>query len=226
MKRITKTVVSMLSAIAVCSGTVGGTLLTLPLPVATVKAATTPTTASSVLSYDESLFTVTEDQSAYVTPSVYTTLDSNAKKNGKYANKLTLLDDDQTDTYAQRIQLDEGKSGLLVQAKKAGSEANGSTFSFASTMKDDFSLDFRVFSEHTFQGNTSAGGQNGYWWNPKDANSSFLDLRRVIITFTSKTDASKAFSVYVMGGEGGDNTTTQARVAVSGEQYKMHAIPG
>lgn len=83
MKKITKTVVSMLSALTVCSGVVGTTVLALPTPETTVKAATTPTTASSVLRYDESLFTVTEDQSAYVTPSVYTTTDANAKKNGK-----------------------------------------------------------------------------------------------------------------------------------------------
>ena len=217
MRKFTQKVVSLLSVLAVCSGAVGNALLAFPAPdkTYTVKAETTNPN-SSILTYDENDFTVTEDESAYVTPAIPT----------EDKSQILLLDGNTTDEYSQHIQLDEGKSGLLVQSKKAGDAADGTSFTFANKLKGDFEIDFRVFSQHTYQGNTSYGwgsDETGYKVTSSLYGNSFLDLRSVSFTLTSATDPTQSFTILVTGEVPWNGvTSTKVFAAVDGEAYNRN----
>lgn len=123
----------------------------------------------------------------------------------------------------QKVRLDDGKSGLLLKTKRTGDDADGSSFGFANKMKGDFDIDFRVFSEETYVGKAalsavSENGMNrGSAWNPNF--NPFADLRTVSFTFTSVSDPSKSFTVYMESHSAYGFMFPTARVYIEGEQH-------
>lgn len=170
-------------------------------------------TAADILSYDEAEFTVSEDYSAFVSPSII-------YGNGWNVGRLDPNDE-------MTMQLDPQKSGLLVSSVDTGKNAEGKSFAFKQKLNGDFNLDFRVFSQQSFYGKRDFSAKSGEIdgimqnngtvvddrWNP------FLDLRGVGIKIISATDATKAFTVYVYGGQQWGALETSARVHIEGEQY-------
>ena len=109
--------------------------------------------------------------------------------------------------------LDEGRAGLLVSSKNSGNAAEGATISYNGIMSGAFEMDFRVFSEksyeakdasktytHTANGWNSNNVGNSINYYADDTFNPYLDLKEVGITFTSTLDSSQWFTVYVRGG--------------------------
>lgn len=105
------------------------------------------------------------------------------------------------------IVTDDGKTGLLLEAKETGTAAEGSSYSFADTMSGLFSIDFRVWSAKTFAGSWGVGGADRY----SDEINPYLDLKEVAITVTD-ADTGKNFTIYVSGAEKYKLCTPVARV--------------
>jgi len=122
----------------------------------------------------------------------------------------------------------DGRRGLNIRSTASGESAEGTGFSFADTMLGEFELDFRVTSKNTYQidENTSAGwthyitnGKQQYFFS--DWENPYLDLKEVGFTFTSKTDPTKYFTVYMRGTHGDLAFATTAYVYVPGDEcYK------
>ena len=110
------------------------------------------------------------------------------------------------------VQLDEGRTGLLVKSKDSGTAAEGKGFDFASSFKGDFELDFRVFSKETFYGFINYGGDVSL-----DSTNPFLDLKKVAIRFTSLSNPDEYFTVTVAGSTNWFMQTPQAVVAIKNE---------
>lgn len=184
-----------------------------------------PSAIENIVAYDSEDFTVTEDYSAYVDAARLLHGTGGSANNILSANKVELYGG----TVKAKTQLDSGKSGLLVTSNASGDDAVGKSFDIVGVQTGDFSLDFRVFSKETFRGyekiNSGAGnGGNGTTY--EDEFNPFLDVRTVGITFTSATDADKAFTVYIDGAVNTWGTTTAARVAVKDEAYKWWGRSG
>lgn len=143
-----------------------------------------------LLNYDDSLYEITEDYTAYVDSVAYE------------KNEVKLQDPEKI----QKRRLDYGKSGILFCSKNTGKDAIGNVFSIEER-SGVFTMDFRIFSEKTFTGNI---------WNVQNT---FLDVKKVSVTFTSKTDASKAFTVYYQSKDVNCGLDLNARVAIKGEGY-------
>ena len=124
---------------------------------------------------------------------------------------------------------DAGKSGVRIRSQKSGIEAEGSSFSFENDFQGDFEMDFRVTSKTPF---TYKEGSTGGYTHTLNANpdsaitndnmNPFLDLKEVGIKFTSATDASKYFIVYIRGTctagtENYNAANTSATVFVAGD---------
>ena len=163
------------------------------------------TNLGGFLSYDASKVTVTEGYSAVVGASTVTT-----STGGLMKNSIIRLG-------SMNRQLDNGQNGLLVQSVKSGTEAEGAGVNFTNTLTGDFSMDFRVFSQETFQG--------FYVTNPKtnsytDEYNSFLDAKQVGITITSVSDPNAAFTIKVNGSKADNTVLPMASVEIAGETYK------
>lgn len=150
--------------------------------------------------------------------------------------------------YSKSLTVDEGengKKGVLVTANETGREAEGSTFTLQEKMTGNFEMDFRVFSEVAYTYGSASGGYThmvnatssqtpavvaGYEDNnttrpmANDNMNPFLDLKEVGIKFTSATDASKYFIVYVRGTCGAGEyiaSATMATVYIGGDPYDL-----
>lgn len=111
--------------------------------------------------------------------------------------------------------LDTGKSGLLFTSAKTGDEAEGEKIGFKGILSGEFEIDFRVFSEKNYVARNaeSTVTHTAIGWNSNlnqstscyaaDEFNPYMDLKEVGIKFTSNTDASKWFVVYVHGGYAG-----------------------
>jgi len=165
--------------------------------------------AENILEYDADEFKVTEDYSAFVEPAT------------KSYNGGTAIIDPTGNT---KMRLDGTKKGLFIESVKTGKDAEGSSFSFKNTMSGDFSIDFRVFSEKSAQTDImQMPGANGCeTFFHDDRINPYMDLRRIGITVTSVSDYTKAFTVYVYGGQPYVfNYNAVARVAVKDEKYQV-----
>ena len=127
--------------------------------------------------------------------------------------------------------LDAGRSGLLVTSKKTGNEAEGAKLSYNGVMSGAFEMDFRVFSEKSYEAKDSSktythtaigwdsnnlGNSINYYMD--DTFNAYLDLKEVGIKFTSTLDTSKWFTVYVRGGYAAMRADlTSARVETSAD---------
>ncbi len=152
--------------------------------------ATNDSSVKGILNYDSSKYTVTEDYTAYG--------QSIAAEN---MNSLKLQDT------IQKRRLDYGKSGALFTSNATGTDATGEVFSI-DERTGLFTMDLRVFSEKTFVGNI---------WS---VNNTFLDVKKLSVTFTSKTNADKAFTIYYTAKEVNCGLDVNASVAIKGETYK------
>lgn len=99
-----------------------------------------------------------------------------------------------TENYAHAT-LDKGKSGILIESTATGTNVNGSSFSLADPMSGVFSLDYRVFSEKNYAGETASN--SGADWGTEAINP-FCDLRQISITVTD-TVSNKSFSIIQEG---------------------------
>ena len=146
--------------------------------------------------------------------------------------------------YSKSLTVDEGESGkkgVLVTANETGRAAEGSTFTLQEKMTGNFEMDFRVFSEkayaykegssggwtHSITNNNVASGyedNNTTGAMANDNMNPFLDLKEVGIKFTSATDASKYFIVYVRGTCVVSDcvaSATMASVYIPGDAYNL-----
>ncbi|MBQ7370141.1 MAG: hypothetical protein IJW58_04100 [Clostridia bacterium] len=99
-----------------------------------------------------------------------------------------------TENYSHAT-LDKGKSGVLIESTATGTSANGASFSIADPMTGTFSLDYRVFSEKDYAGQTPSSG--GADWGTEALNP-YCDLRQLTITVTD-TISGKSFSIIQEG---------------------------
>ena len=99
------------------------------------------------------------------------------------------------------VDLDGDEDGLLITSVKSGTEANGSSFQIAPTMQGKFDLDFRVFSEHTFEGSNRVwGSQEGEFGRYNHDTNPANDLQKLIIKFTD-IDTNRWFNVEFFGSD-------------------------
>ncbi len=99
------------------------------------------------------------------------------------------------------VDLDGDEDGLLITSVKSGTEANGSSFRLGPTMQGKFDLDFRVFSEHTFEGSNRVWGtQEGEFGRYNHDTNPANDLQKLIIKFTD-IDTNRWFNVELFGSE-------------------------
>lgn len=114
-----------------------------------------------------------------------------------------------------------GKKAIRLTTSKTGEEAEGTTFDLNYTFAghESFGMDFRVYSQISYKnGNPNSTGaddpspvnKNTYaWWlgtNEErwkkflsDEINPFIDLKEVAFTFTSKSNPSVWFTLYVRG---------------------------
>ena len=101
---------------------------------------------------------------------------------------------------------DSGKSGLQIKTKGSGDAAEGAGFTFAQSFDGDFEMDFRVQSQQTYAHPDVTAGWPHYITNGKqkyileDELNPYADVQQLDITFTSKSDPSKYFTVFFRGG--------------------------
>ncbi len=133
-------------------------------------------------------------------------------------NESVLYDPDRRE---QKTRLDDGKSGLYLETKKTGDEADGSSFTFANKMKGNFDIDFRVFSEETYVGSTKVkamekDGKNNFTSLDPNFNP-YADVRVLTFTFTSVKDTSKSFTVVFESHGSYETMSPTAHVYIEGE---------
>lgn len=124
---------------------------------------------------------------------------------------------------AMTRQLDNGHNGLLVKSVQSGASAEGAGFNFTNALDGDFSMDFRVFSQETYQGWLSANTKTNSY---ADTYNPFLDLKQVGITITSVSNPDKSFTINVHGAYGNVATALNASVAIEGESFKNGVVTG
>ena len=133
-------------------------------------------------------------------------------------NESVLYDPDRRE---QKTRLDDGKSGLYLETKKTGDEADGSSFTFANKMKGNFDIDFRVFSKETYVGSTKVkamgkDGKNNFTSLDPNFNP-YADVRVLTYTFTSVKDTSKSFTVVFESHGSYETMSPTAHVYIEGE---------
>ena len=119
------------------------------------------------------------------------------------------------------------EKGLVVKAKKSGKEAIGTSFGFKDEMVGEFSTTFRVVSEKSYSYSKLATSESWsthyattdhYGEAYSDSFNPYQDLKEVGFTFTSVSDPTKKFTVYIYGGATtGVAYATSARVQIDGE---------
>ncbi|MBQ8684958.1 MAG: hypothetical protein IJ514_02155, partial [Clostridia bacterium] len=123
-----------------------------------------------------------------------------------YVNEATLTD------------AEKEMTGTLVKANATGTGVEGASFSVQETQTDDFSMDFRVFSQTSYKHNGI--GWETHWGNWAAVNSDdynpFLDLKEVDIVFTSVAEPSKTFTLHMRGGVTFNANMAGAYVSVNG----------
>jgi len=168
--------------------------------------------ALSYINYDENEIQVTEDYSALVGAATATSVDG-----GYWASNRNIVR-----LGAMKRQLDDGKSGLLLSSVKSGVDAEGTSVSFASTLYDDFSMDFRVFSQESYEGFFSA-----YANEPTDDRyNPFLDLKEVGIKITSASDPTQSFTIDVHGSAAWYVPNVCVSAYVEGEKFTSGVYRG
>ena len=120
------------------------------------------------------------------------------------------------------------KTALRIQSKSSGDTVVGNSFAFENEFTGDFDLDFRIRSKETYAHTASAGWAH-YLTNTKqkymlsDEMNPYADVQEVSFTFTSKSDSSKYFTVFVRGSDNDKAFATSAGVHIPGDQvYAMH----
>ncbi len=121
---------------------------------------------------------------------------------------------------------DYGERGLLLKSTQSGTDAIGTKFDFKDTMYGDFSTSFRVTSQNRYP-NLPRKSYGTHWVTNdavlgtqmlySDQQNPYIDLREVAFTFTSNSDPTKRFTVYIMGTYSGIAYATSARVYVDGD---------
>ena len=106
----------------------------------------------------------------------------------------------------ENLGYDTGRTGVLLSADKAGATAV-----FGRTMRGVFEMDFRVYSDATFEGA----------WSQADYTNPALDLRTLTITFRD-TNSNASFAVIVTGGERYNLVTPVARVQIGTASAGLH----
>lgn len=169
---------------------------------------TTPDTQVNVggIVFNTNDFNYTEDYAAFVDTA------------GVVNNESVLYDPDRRE---QKTRLDDGKSGLYLETKKTGDEADGSSFTFANKMKGNFDIDFRVFSKETYVGSTKVkamekDGKNNFTSLDPNFNP-YADVRVLTYTFTSVKDTSKSFTVVFESHGSYETMSPTAHVYIEGE---------
>ncbi|MBQ8685509.1 MAG: hypothetical protein IJ514_05020, partial [Clostridia bacterium] len=195
------------------------------------------------LCYDEGVGTAYEREAQMLVYSVNgqsVSVVDNGKTDVK-ASSLITVDDKLTATDNQTNALDN-KNGLLIssEGKASGDTAEGASFSFNDTMNGAFDMDFRVTSEKTYASKVTTWGAHGLANNNSyfsDIANPYADVREVAFTFTSATDSSKAFTVYLSSGFLAPTNTAgtyftyypyyvSARVEINGDSYKYYDADG
>ena len=132
----------------------------------------------------------------------------------------------------------DSRKGLLITSagKSSGASAENASFSFNSAMAGEFDLDFRINSAQTYQAKlgdwSCAGFSTTDNWNYyfEDLYNPYADVKEVAFTFTSVTDTSKWFTVYMHRGAVGlgvnEAYTVSARVQTSGDSYYLESPSG
>lgn len=126
---------------------------------------------------------------------------------------------------------DTGKNGVQFTSVRSGKAAEGASFQIAENFTGDFEMDFRVTSKQTFALNANRGDTKGWtYYAPytaaqaktmfSDEYNPYLDLKETAITFTSKSDENKYFTVYFRGANGDIAFATTAYVYVSNGETK------
>ena len=156
--------------------------------------------------FDTNDFNYTEDYAAFV-------------DTARVINNESVLYD--PDRREQKTRLDDGKSGLYLETKKTGDEADGSSFTFANKMKGNFDIDFRVFSQETYVGSTKVramekDGKNNFTSLDPNFNP-YADVRVLTFTFTSVKDTSKSFTVVFESHGSYETMSPTAHVYIEGE---------
>ncbi len=99
------------------------------------------------------------------------------------------------------IDIDGDEDGLLITSVNSGTDANGSKFQIGPVMQGAFSLDFRVFSEHTFEGSNRVWGtQEGEFGRYNHDTNPANDLQKLTFKFTD-IDTGRWFNVELFGSE-------------------------
>ncbi len=129
---------------------------------------------------------------------------------------------------------DSGKSGLQIKTKGSGDAAEGAGFTFAQSFDGNFEMDFRVQSQKTYaHPDVTAGyphylasGNNKQKYTLEDELNPYADVQQLEITFTSKFDASKYFTVFIRGGDAGVAFAASAGVYVPGDEIFATDLQG
>lgn len=175
---------------------------------------------ATVFRYDPNQFQLEEDYAVYVSPGM------------QYKKEDVVPLDPNGNT---KMRLDEGKSGILISSIDTGDAVEGKSVVIDKTLYGDFSMDFRVFSDETYQGKRTIGavdgpidGNGSFWggsmyndqWNP------YMDLRTVGIKITSALDRQKSFTIYIEGGGQYNGSDTKGRVYIEGESFRGNGRKG
>lgn len=154
---------------------------------------------------------------------------------GKYAREqsdfITYDESDFTLTENTEYKTYTGK-GLALRANKSGADAIGTGFAFKDTVIGNFDLDFRIGSKTPYQYSSPQAWsthyvQEGYYQNVyHDMYNPYQDVKEVAFTFTSVSDPTKWFTVYMYGGTQGYAYATSARVEVAGDKIGSPDVDG
>lgn len=217
MKKISKRNKMLLSAAIAFIATATSGVGILSTPRATAE--TSLSNFGGFISYDASQVTVSDGFSPIVGASTATNESGGGlyyKSGNKSLQTIVRLG-------AMTRQLDNGHNGLLVKSVQSGASAEGAGFNFTNALDGDFSMDFRVFSQETYQGWLSANTKTNSY---ADTYNPFLDLKQVGITITSVSNPDKSFTINVHGAYGNVATALNASVAIEGENFKNGVVTG
>ncbi len=209
--KIRKATLSFLLAAALATPAVAGIAQAFPIKIA-AKADVAQSGALDYIDYDENEISITEDYSAIVGAATATSING-----GYWASNRNLIQ-----LGAMKRQLDDGKSGLLISSVETGENAEGASLAFKNRLYDDFSMDFRVFSQESYEGFfvTNANDPTDDRYNP------FLDLKEVGIKITSATDPTKSFTIDVHGSSSWSIPTVCVSAYVEGEKFTSGVYRG
>ena len=84
--------------------------------------------------------------------------------------------------------------GLLVTSAKSGDAAEGTTFSLG-TYSGAFSIDFRVFSQNTYEGAINGKLPGGGYTSMSEEMNPYNDLQSMTLRFTEKETNGRSFDI-------------------------------